>query len=70
MLDLGLVPGTVVVAEMKSPAGDPTAYRVRGAMIALRRSQRAPDERIGTSILLFRIDATEMANLRERALRH
>jgi DtxR family Mn-dependent transcriptional regulator len=39
MLDLGLVPGTVVAAEMKSPAGDPTAYRVRGAMIALRRSQ-------------------------------
>lgn len=41
MLDLGLVPGTVVEAEMKSPAGDPTAYRVRGAMIALRRTQAA-----------------------------
>ena len=39
MLDLGLVPGTVVEAEMKSPAGDPTAYRIRGAMIALRRAQ-------------------------------
>lgn len=39
MLDLGLVPGTLVEAEMKSPAGDPTAYRIRGAMIALRRSQ-------------------------------
>lgn len=25
--------------EMKSPLGDPTAYRVRGAVIALRRQQ-------------------------------
>jgi DtxR family Mn-dependent transcriptional regulator len=39
MLDLGIVPGTVVQAEMKSPSGDPTAYRVRGALIALRREQ-------------------------------
>jgi Fe2+ transport system protein FeoA len=39
MLDLGLVPGTVVKAEMTSPGGDPTAYRIRGAMIALRREQ-------------------------------
>jgi len=39
MFDLGLVPGTVVEAELKSPAGDPTAFRIRGAMIALRRSQ-------------------------------
>lgn len=39
MFDLGLVPGTVVEAELKSPAGDPTAYRIRGAMIALRRAQ-------------------------------
>jgi DtxR family Mn-dependent transcriptional regulator len=39
MLDLGLVPGTVVRAEMISPSGDPVAYRVRGALIALRREQ-------------------------------
>ncbi len=39
MLDLGIVPGTVVRAEMRSPSGDPTAYRVRGAMIALRKEQ-------------------------------
>jgi Fe2+ transport system protein FeoA len=38
-LDLGLVPGTVVTAEMRSPAGDPTAYRIRDALIALRESQ-------------------------------
>ncbi len=39
MLDLGIVPGTVVEAELQNPSGDPTAYRVRGAMIALRREQ-------------------------------
>jgi len=33
------VPGTVVVAEMRSPRGDPVAYRVRGATVALRREQ-------------------------------
>lgn len=39
LLDLGLVPGTRVTAEFKSPAGDPVAYRVRGALIALRHQQ-------------------------------
>lgn len=39
LLDLGIVPGTVVKAEFTSPAGDPVAYRVRGALIALRRVQ-------------------------------
>lgn len=39
LLDLGLVPGTEVIAEMRSPSGDPTAYRIRGALIALRRDQ-------------------------------
>ncbi len=39
LLDLGIVPGTVVEAELVSPSGDPTAYRVRGALIALRREQ-------------------------------
>jgi DtxR family Mn-dependent transcriptional regulator len=39
LLDLGIVPGTVVEAEMKSPSGDPTAYRIRGALIALRKEQ-------------------------------
>jgi len=41
LLDLGFVPGTEVVAEMKSPGGDPTAYRVRGTLIALRKEQAA-----------------------------
>ncbi len=39
MLDLGIVPGTIVEAELRSPTGDPTGYLVRGAMIALRREQ-------------------------------
>ncbi len=39
LLDLGLVRGTEVTAELVSPTGDPTAYRVRGALIALRRAQ-------------------------------
>ena len=39
LLDLGLVPGTMVKAEFTSPAGDPVAYRVRGALIALRAQQ-------------------------------
>ncbi len=39
LMDLGIVPGTRVGAEMKAAGGDPTAYRVRGAVIALRRRQ-------------------------------
>lgn len=39
LLDLGLLPGTVVTAELRSPGGDPTAYRIRGATIALRAEQ-------------------------------
>ena len=36
LLDLGLIPDTEVEALLKSPSGDPTAYRFRGAVIALR----------------------------------
>lgn len=39
LMDLGVLPGTVIRAEMISPTGDPTAYRVRGALIALRAAQ-------------------------------
>jgi DtxR family Mn-dependent transcriptional regulator len=38
-LDLGILPGTLVAAELESPSGDPTAYRVREALIALRKEQ-------------------------------
>jgi len=39
MLDLGLIPGTEVTAELSSAGGDPIAYRIRGALIALRLEQ-------------------------------
>lgn len=39
LLDLGLVAGTIVVPELRSASGDPTAYRIRGALIALREEQ-------------------------------
>ena len=37
--DLGILPGAAVSVELISPGGDPTAYRVRDALIALRRDQ-------------------------------
>lgn len=36
MLDLGIVRGTRVKALQKSPCGDPVAYTVRGAVLAIR----------------------------------
>ena len=41
LLDLGVVPGTEIVAELESAGGDPMAYRIRGALIALREQQAA-----------------------------
>jgi len=35
--DLGIVEGTRVQCIQKSPSGDPTAYAIRGAIIALRK---------------------------------
>lgn len=34
--DIGLIKGTKVTCVQKSPLGDPTAYLIRGAVIALR----------------------------------
>ena len=39
LLDLGVVRGTTIGAVFRSAAGDPVAYNVRGALIALRREQ-------------------------------
>lgn len=39
LLDLGVVPGTEIEAELESAGGDPMAYRIRGALIALREEQ-------------------------------
>lgn len=41
MLDLGLIKNTVVEALQRSPSGDPTAYQIRGAVIALRSEEAA-----------------------------
>lgn len=53
LLDLGFVPGTLVEVDMVSPAGDPTAYRVRGSVVALRREQAN----------LIRVNSKEVAAL-------
>ena len=39
LLDLGVVPGTIISADIKSPSGDPVGYRIMGAIIGIRRSQ-------------------------------
>lgn len=39
MMDLGLVPGTEVEALRYSPFKDPRAFKIRGAVIALRREE-------------------------------
>ncbi len=37
LLDLGIVKGTKISPILKSPSGDPTAFLIRGSMIALRK---------------------------------
>lgn len=39
MLDLGLISDTIIEALQKSPSGDPVAYQIRGAVIALRSEE-------------------------------
>lgn len=39
LLDLGILPGTRIEVVARSPLGDPTAYRIRGSVVALRREQ-------------------------------
>jgi DtxR family Mn-dependent transcriptional regulator len=39
LMDLGVLPGTRVRAEFVSPTGEPVAYMIRGALIALRGEQ-------------------------------
>lgn len=39
VMDLGILPGAELEVVMRSAGGDPTAYRVRGALIALRVEQ-------------------------------
>ena len=39
VMDLGLLPGVEITAQLDNPLGDPMAYLIRGCLIALRRSQ-------------------------------
>ena len=39
LMDLGIVPGTIISLSMVSLGGDPRAYQIRGATIALRNDQ-------------------------------
>lgn len=41
LMDIGFTPGTRVECLGKSPLGDPTAYTVKGTVIALRREDAA-----------------------------
>ncbi|MCL2884314.1 MAG: ferrous iron transport protein A [Oscillospiraceae bacterium] len=42
--DIGLIEGTPVRALFAAPSGDPVAYAIRGAVIALRRGDAAQVE--------------------------
>lgn len=35
--DLGIIHGTAIECLQKGPSGDPVAYKIRGAIIALRQ---------------------------------
>lgn len=39
--DLGLIEGTRVKCVLKSPLGDPQAYKICGAVVAIRREEAA-----------------------------
>jgi DtxR family transcriptional regulator, Mn-dependent transcriptional regulator len=39
LMDLGIVPGTVISADLESTSGNPKAYNICGASIALRNEQ-------------------------------
>ncbi|MGI6603505.1 MAG: FeoA family protein [bacterium] len=39
LLNLGLVPGSTIKMVRRSPLGDPVAYRIRGATLALRKQE-------------------------------
>lgn len=37
LLELGLLPGTVIERIGQAPLGDPLSYRIRGAVLCLRK---------------------------------
>lgn len=48
LLDIGLTEGAETVCLYQSPSGDPKAYFIRGAVIALRAEDA---ERIGVEVI-------------------
>lgn len=50
LLDIGLAPGTRVICVGQSPLGDPSAYLIRGAVMAIRATD-------GQNVLIKRGDA-------------
>ena len=41
LLDIGMIPGTEVECVGRSPSGDPKAFLIRGAVIAIRSEDSA-----------------------------
>jgi len=41
LLDMGITAGTIATCVFESPFGDPRAYYIRGALIALREEDAA-----------------------------
>lgn len=39
LLDLGVIPNSTIEVIRVSPAGDPTAYLIRGSLIGLRKNE-------------------------------
>lgn len=37
LMDIGMVPGAKIKCTMRSPLGDPSAYLIKGSIIALRK---------------------------------
>lgn len=37
LLDLGIINKTKITPILKSPSGDPTAYEIRGTLLAIRK---------------------------------
>lgn len=58
LLDIGFTPGTPVTCLYKAPGGDPRAYLVRGAVIALRKEDaRAVEIEPDESLVLREVSA-------------
>lgn len=41
LLDIGMIPGTEIECVGRSPSGDPKAFLIRGAVIAIRSEDSA-----------------------------